>query len=50
MGSQAADSAALSGRGSVVPELLRVEDWDTMSPEDYWGVTMDVAAALDKME
>ena len=31
----------------VCPDLLRVEEWDTMA-NDYWGSTMDVAAILDK--
>ena len=32
----------------VCPELLKVEEWDTMST-DYWGRAMDVAATLDKV-
>ena len=31
----------------VCPEILKVEEWDTMA-NDYWGSTMDVAAILDK--
>ena len=31
----------------VCPDLLKVEEWDTMA-NDYWGSTMDVAAILDK--
>ena len=31
----------------VCPELLKIEEWDTMA-DDYWGNTMDVATILDK--
>ena len=31
----------------VCPELLKMEEWDTMA-DDYLGNTMDVATILDK--
>ena len=31
----------------VCPEILKVEEWDTMA-NDYWGSTMDFATSLDK--